>query len=587
MESNFFQTQNEIELKDKQIKNLQEKLDSQDIIIKDYFTLKDKFSESKIEINNLKKQIEKLNLAIASLTNQLRQKDVENKKFKNINTSLSLEFKDLKAKSNNANLMQDKLIKDINEYKKMELLLKNIQNENEILNAKISNLNDIEKKSEKVMDDLKTINGELSRDNAKLKSKVNDYEKRIKTEENKNKELLEINKIVIEDKKKLNNEIIDLKNELSDLKNNLIAANGHEGEVSADLNQKSRELSEIKVKMTNLENENKSLKEQIEKNNITINKEGENKKNLEKKIEELKGQILKCKEENIALCNSVKSNNIKNRIINLENENKELKENNNKLMKDKDIHKNNIDLFSKENKEASLYLQKLSKEKNELEKINKILEEEVKKSKQNNNERIQEKDKYINDLLGKITIYEKDINDNKDAILKLNVRNKMDTENKAKFNEILGNYQKIIENERNKSQNSEVIISRLRAELDYIKEKAIAESKLQNKEISKLNNKILALTREINQGKKLSNNKFNEITNSINSERIVLNDKKKLNFPEDEDIVYNCNTEFNSNNKFKRKIIDDDNFDNIVNDIENNNDYQNNAVFKDDLELEN
>ena len=190
-------------------------------------------------------------------------------------------------------------------------------------------------------------------------------------------------------------------------------------------------------------------------------------------------------------------------------------------------------------------------------------------------------------MLGKITIYEKEINDNKDAILKLNVRNKMDTENKAKFNEILGNYQKIIENERNKSQNSEVIISRLRAELDYIKEKAIAESKLQNKEISKLNNKILALTREINQGKKLSNNKFNEITNSINSERIVLNDKKKLNFPEDEDIVYNCNTEFNSNNKFKRKIIDDDNFDNIVNDIENNNDYQNNAVFKDDLELEN
>ena len=45
----------EIEKKNSQIKNLQNKLDSQDIIINDYYKIKNISSESKIELLNLEK----------------------------------------------------------------------------------------------------------------------------------------------------------------------------------------------------------------------------------------------------------------------------------------------------------------------------------------------------------------------------------------------------------------------------------------------------------------------------------------------------------------------------------------------------
>ena len=44
---------NKLEIKDRQIQTLQIKLDSQDIIIKDYYFIKDKLTLSKNEILNL------------------------------------------------------------------------------------------------------------------------------------------------------------------------------------------------------------------------------------------------------------------------------------------------------------------------------------------------------------------------------------------------------------------------------------------------------------------------------------------------------------------------------------------------------
>ena len=62
---NHIDLQKQLELKDKQIEMLGNKLDSQDVIINDYYSLKNKYSESKIEISNLKKIIENLNAHIA------------------------------------------------------------------------------------------------------------------------------------------------------------------------------------------------------------------------------------------------------------------------------------------------------------------------------------------------------------------------------------------------------------------------------------------------------------------------------------------------------------------------------------------
>ena len=303
MENNLISLQTQIDFKNKQIKNLQNKLDSQDIIIQDYYSIKDKYVQSQIEISNLKKSIQNLNLKIPSVSNQLSQKDIENQKLKNINMQLSKELNDLKMKSNSFHSSQNKLEKEIKEYKKHELLFNNLQIENEILNSKIINLEDIETKSEKVIEDLKDMNKKINMEKEDIIKEKNGYEIKLKFETQKNKELLDINHVLIEDKKKLTNEITNINTELNNLKNNINLLNIENKNISDDLNTKSRMLSEITIKKNELEKEINTYKEKMDNNNQIIQKENEKYKNMEKSIDEMKKQILKYKEQNIELNN--------------------------------------------------------------------------------------------------------------------------------------------------------------------------------------------------------------------------------------------------------------------------------------------
>ena len=52
----------ELEKKSNQIKNLQNKLDSQDIIIADYYKIKDNSNQSKLEQLNLEKKLKSINI---------------------------------------------------------------------------------------------------------------------------------------------------------------------------------------------------------------------------------------------------------------------------------------------------------------------------------------------------------------------------------------------------------------------------------------------------------------------------------------------------------------------------------------------
>ena len=71
-------------------------------------------------------------------------------------------------------------------------------------------------------------------------------------------------------------------------------------------------------------------------------------------------------------------------------------------------------------------------------------------------------------------------------------------DNKIKYEEKLINYQQIIDNERNNVKNSDNIISRLKSELEYVKEKNIIESKIIKEEIFILKKKITELNEKLN-----------------------------------------------------------------------------------------
>ena len=98
METNQESIQEQIEFKNNQIKNLENKLDSQDLLIKDYYSLKNKFSEAKIEITNLKKIIEKYNSQFPSIQAELANKLKENEKLRNDNNKLAHDLEELKIK---------------------------------------------------------------------------------------------------------------------------------------------------------------------------------------------------------------------------------------------------------------------------------------------------------------------------------------------------------------------------------------------------------------------------------------------------------------------------------------------------------
>ena len=73
----------ELEMKNKQIQSLQRKLDSQDVIIADYNTLKDKNILLKNEIGQLKTQIQNLNSNKITLEFELKKCAIEKQNFIN------------------------------------------------------------------------------------------------------------------------------------------------------------------------------------------------------------------------------------------------------------------------------------------------------------------------------------------------------------------------------------------------------------------------------------------------------------------------------------------------------------------------
>ena len=82
--------------------------------------------------------------------------------------------------------------------------------------------------------------------------------------------------------------------------------------------------------------------------------------------------------------------------------------------------------------------------------------------------------------------------------MKLEIKNKMNFNNKGKYNEKIIRYQQIIDNEKNKVKNDDTIISRLKSELDYVKEKNLIENKVIKEEIINLKKKIIELNEKLN-----------------------------------------------------------------------------------------
>ena len=146
-----------------------------------------------------------------------------------------------------------------------------------------------------------------------------------------------------------------------------------------------------------------------------------------------------------------------------------------------------------------------------------------------------EKDKYIKSLENKIMEYEQEIDIYKEKMMKLEVKNKMNLDNRSKNEEQLVNYQQIIDNERNKVKNADSIISRLRAELDYVKEKSVIENKVIKDEIINLKKKIIEL-----------NEKLNNIDNSES-------EGNNENIPKEDDNIYDKNSNININNNSNKK----------------------------------
>ena len=181
----------ELEKKINQIKNLQNKLDSQDIIIADYYKIKEKSTESRIEQLNMEKKLKSLNSELIELKKILNKFQKENEKLKKDNIILISQIQELNKKSNFLISAQNKIKSDEKKYITQEQIMENIKTENEILISKIRNLNDIEEKSEKVINDLKDINFKISAEKEILIQEKKKLEENIKFEIEKNKKLLE------------------------------------------------------------------------------------------------------------------------------------------------------------------------------------------------------------------------------------------------------------------------------------------------------------------------------------------------------------------------------------------------------------
>ena len=99
-DENYLELKKQLETKDKQIQTLQIKLDSQDVIITDYYSIKDKLTLSKNEILNLKKKIENLNSNKSSLEFEIKKSKIEKDNLENNINELKNQIKEIKIKSN-------------------------------------------------------------------------------------------------------------------------------------------------------------------------------------------------------------------------------------------------------------------------------------------------------------------------------------------------------------------------------------------------------------------------------------------------------------------------------------------------------
>ena len=203
-EEDIFLLKDKLLAKDNQIKNLQDKLDSQDIIVSNFYNINNKYTESKIEITKLKKIIENMNISILSLKNELKQKFQESQK------------------------------------------LNELHKDNEILNKKLISVNEEHNKNNLFTNNLKEQNEKIAKDLEK-------YKNEILILKNKNVELLKQNKELIEEKKKLNDENTILKSDLGSAKINLDQMNKQNKELTDELNKKSLVLSKIQIETGKIE----------------------------------------------------------------------------------------------------------------------------------------------------------------------------------------------------------------------------------------------------------------------------------------------------------------------------------------------
>ena len=98
----------QLEQKNTQIKNLQNKLDSQDIIIEDYYKLRENSTINKLSLQTNEKKYKSINAELISLKDILSKNQIENQKLKKDNIILISQLQDLKNKLNNLLLIQNK-----------------------------------------------------------------------------------------------------------------------------------------------------------------------------------------------------------------------------------------------------------------------------------------------------------------------------------------------------------------------------------------------------------------------------------------------------------------------------------------------
>ena len=271
------QYEKELEIKNKQIKALQRKLDSQDIIIADYNTLKDKNILLNNEIMSLRAKIENLNSNKISLEFELKKCAKEKENYINEISILKDQLRQIKVESNSLYNNKNKIENEINDYKKREVMLGNVQIENQTLNTKIQTLNNIQNKKDEAIYELKDINNKINFEKQNILKQNEEYKNRLliinqkynelnniyNISTKKNNELLEINKILMEEKNKLSKENKLINQELIGIKNNFEIINSENKKLSKEIDEKSRIYSEIKIKKEELEKENEDYKNKL------------------------------------------------------------------------------------------------------------------------------------------------------------------------------------------------------------------------------------------------------------------------------------------------------------------------------------